>query len=89
MEEKKAVKWDPLIVKLAQYNLDKEISQVNNKHNNTLRIKENWVAATEKRRSPEEFQSYIHEIFEKGGLITKYQHPSEWYFPPKKKKKYV
>ena len=89
MGAKKAVKWDPLIVKLAQYNLDKEISQDNNTHKKNLTIKENWVATIEKRRSPEEFKAYIHEIFENDPTKMKYQPHFAWYFRSNKKKKYV
>ena len=89
MGAKKGVKWDPLILKLADYTLNNEISQDNNGHKKILTIKENGVAAIEKRRSPEEFKAYIHEIFENDPTKMKYQPHFAWYFRSNKKKKSV
>ena len=82
----KRVRWDPLILKLAEYNVNKKISQGANSNNKTLKTKEKWVAAVEKRRSKEEFQVYLQELFDKDGPKVKYQNPDVWIFPPKKKR---
>ena len=52
----------------------------------TLKIKEKWVAAVEKRRSKEEFQAYLHELFDNDGPKVKYQNPDAWRVYPIKKK---
>jgi len=82
----KRVRWDPLIVKLAECKLKKEISQGANKNNKNLKIKEKWVAAVQKKRSKEEFQAYLHALFNVEGPKVKYQNPDAWSFNPKKKK---
>ena len=86
MKKIKRVRWDPLIVKLSECNLNKEISQGANSNNKTLKIKEKWVAAVEKRRSKEEFQAYLHELFDNDAPKVKYQNPDAWRVYPLKKK---
>ncbi len=73
-------------MKLSECNLNKEISQGANSNNKTLKIKEKWVAAVEKRRSKEEFQAYLHELFDNDGPKVKYQNPDAWRVYPLKKK---
>lgn len=82
----KRVRWDPLILKLAEYNLNKEISQGADNNNKSLKIKEKWVAAIQKKRSRKEFQAYLQELFDKDGPKMKYQNPDVWIFPPNKKR---
>ena len=85
MSKIKRVRWDPLILKLVEYNLNKEISQGASSPNKTLKVKEKWVAAIEKRRSKKEFQAYLQELFDKDNQKVKYQNPDAWFFPPRKR----
>ena len=87
MKKIKKVRWDPIIVKLAECNLKKEICKGASNNIMTSTIKEKWVAAVEKRRSKEEFQAYLHELFDNKSPKIKYQNPDTWNVYPVKKKK--
>ena len=64
VSEPKKVVWNPLVARLA----DAEVKQGNSNfvdEDDALRlseIKARWAAAT-KRRSSEEFEKYIHDLF--------------------------
>ena len=76
-EKIKKVRWDPIIAKLADNKLKQKICADASNHDMTSTIQEKWVAAVEKRRSKEDFQTFIHELFD----VTK----SKSIFPKHKK----
>ena len=86
MMKKTRVRWDPIIVKLAEYNVKQEICEDAGNNNLTSTIKEKWVAALQKRRSKEDFQIYLHSLFDNDGPKVKYQNPDAWRVYPFKKK---
>ena len=86
MKTIKRVRWDPIIVKLADYKLKQKICGHASKNDRTSRIKANWVAALQKRHSKEDFQAFLHELFDNDGPIVKYQNPDAWRVYPIKKK---
>jgi len=78
MKAVKKVKWDPIVAKLAEYNVKQQLSVQANSNAAHSRVKANWVAVVEKRRSKEEFQEFIHELFHNDGPKVKYQNPDSW-----------
>jgi hypothetical protein len=86
MKTIRRVKWDPIIVKLADYKLKHKICAHASKNGGASRIKANWVAALQKRHSKEDFQAFLHELFDNDGPIVKYQNPDAWRVYPIKKK---
>ena len=86
MKKTNKVRWDPIIAKLADNSVKQKICVDVNNHDLTSMIKEKWVVAVEKRRSKEDFQTFIHALFDVNGPKVKYHNPDAWLFPPKKKK---
>jgi hypothetical protein len=85
MKTIKRLRWDPIIVKLADYKVKQKICAYASKNDRTL-IKANWIAALQKRHSTEDFQAFLHELFDNDGPIVKYQNPDAWRVYPLKKK---
>jgi len=86
MKTIRRVRWDPIIVKLADYKLKHKICADVGNDDGASRIKANWVAALQKRHSKEDFQAFLHELFDNDGPIVKYQNPDAWRVYPIKKK---
>ena len=86
MKTIRRVRWDPIIVKLADYKLKHKICVDAGNDDGASRIKANWVAALQKRHSKEDFQAFLHELFDNDGPIVKYQNPDAWRVYPIKKK---
>ena len=86
MKKNKKVRWDPKIAKLADTTMKQKICADANNHDITSTIKEKWVAAVEKKRSKEDFQTFIHALFDVDGPKVKYQNPDVWRVYPFKKK---
>jgi len=86
MKTIRRVRWDPIIVKLADYKLKHKICADVSNYDGASRIKANWVVALQKRHSKEDFQSFLHELFDNDGPIVKYQNPDAWRVYPIKKK---
>ena len=73
-------------MKLADYKLKHKICADVGNDDGASRIKANWVAALQKRHSKEDFQAFLHELFDNDGPIVKYQNPDAWRVYPIKKK---
>lgn len=86
MEKNGTVKWNPIVAKLAEAEVKQEPLSEVKEVGATSKIKVNWVVATEKRRSREGFQEYLHGLFKKVGPKVKYQNPDSWIVYPNKKK---
>jgi len=86
MKTIRRVRWDPIIVKLADYKLKHKICADVSNDDGASRIKANWVVALQKRHSKEDFQAFLHELFDNDGPIVKYQNPDAWRVYPIKKK---
>jgi len=86
MKTIRRVRWDPIIVKLADYKLKHKICADVGNDDGASRIKANWVVALQKRHSKEDFQAFLHELFDNDGPIVKYQNPDAWRVYPIKKK---
>ena len=76
MKKTNKVRSNPIIARLADNTVNQKIYTDANNHDNTSK-KEKWVVAVEKTRSKEEFQAYLHELFD----VTK----SKSIFPKHKK----
>ena len=72
-------KWDPIIMKLIETKMKNPNPNIKNSTNKNSRIHKNTVNNSKKRRSHEEFQKYIHELFNQSGPKIKYQNPDTWY----------
>ena len=77
MKKTNKVRCNPIIARLADNTVNQKICTDANNHDITSTKKEKWVVAVEKRRSKEEFQAYLHELFD----VTK----SKSIFPKHKK----
>ena len=82
----KRVRWDPIIVKLANYKAKQNICADASKNDEASRTKANGVAASQKRHPKEDFQAFLHELFDNDSPIVKYQNPDAWRVYPIKKK---
>jgi hypothetical protein len=76
MKKTNKVRCNPIIARLADNTVNQKICTDANNHDKNSK-KEKWVVAVEKRRSKEEFQAYLHELFD----VTK----SKSIFPKHKK----
>jgi hypothetical protein len=84
MRTAKKVRWDPIIARLANYNVKQGVYEEPRNDVEPSRVKANWVAAVEKRRSDEDFEAFLHGLFDKNGPVVKYQNPDAWRYPTKK-----
>ena len=79
MKAVKKVRWDPIVATLAEYNVKQQLSAQASSNAEPSRVRANGVTVVEKRRSKEEFQEFIHELFHKDGPKVKYQNPDSWW----------
>jgi hypothetical protein len=79
-------RWNPIIAGLANNEVIQSNGASSNRNNGTLKIKENWTNSAHKKRTQEEFQAYIHNLFTTEGPKVKYQNPDSWVTYPKEKK---
>lgn len=86
MEKIKRARWDPSIAKLADYKVKQKNCVHASKNDETARIRAKWIAASQKRQSKEDFQTFLHMLFDNDGPIVKYQNPDAWRVYPIKKK---
>ena len=86
MKKTNKVRWDPLIAQLADNEVKQKIFADANNHELISTIKEKWGAAEEKKRSTEDFQTFIHTLFDVDSPKVKYQNPDVWRVYPFKKK---
>ena len=77
-EKIKKVRWDPIIAKLADNKLKQKICTDANNHDMTSTSKVNGGNISQKRRSKETFQTFLHALFDKDGPKVKYQNPDAW-----------
>jgi len=87
MKKAEKIKWNPIIARLADAAVKQNSSESiysENCNDDSSRIKANWVYAA-KRRSPDEFKEYIHELFDADAPKVKYHNPDVWNVYPKKK----
>ncbi len=85
MKTAKKVKWDPIIAKLADYEVKHDTSSEAIVTAESSQINSKWVIASQKRGSKEEFEALLHDLFDRNGPVVKYQNPEVWnFFPPKK-----
>ncbi|MBA7680737.1 hypothetical protein ES703_89058 [subsurface metagenome] len=86
MKKIKKVRWDPIIAKLADNKLKQKIYTDASNHDMTSTSKVNGVIISQKRRSKEVFQTFLHTLFDNDGPKVKYQNPDAWRVYPFKKK---
>ena len=83
MKKTKKIEWDPLVKKIAESNLNKKTIHQSTP-NKEIRVQKNWIKSVRNRRSKEEFQEYLHELFNVVGPKIKYKTPDRWNSPDKK-----
>jgi hypothetical protein len=87
MTKKEKIVWNPIVARLANASVKQnDDSAYETNYEDSKKIKSNWVSAA-KRRSPEEFKEYIHELFDDDSKEVKYQSPDLWNVYPSKKKR--
>ena len=87
MKKKEKIVWNPIVARLANASVKQnDSSAMETSYEESEKIKSNWVSAS-KRRSPEEFKEYIHELFDDDSNKVKYQNPDLWNVYPSKKKR--
>ncbi len=86
MKKIKKVRWDPTIAKLADNKLKQKICMDISNHDMTSTSKVNGAIISQKRRSKEVFQTFLHALFDNDGPKVKYQNPDAWRVYPFKKK---
>ena len=87
MAKKEKIVWNPIVARLANASVKMDPdSAMETNYDDTSKIKANWTAAA-KRRTPEEFTEYIHELFDDDKNKVKYQNPDLWNVYPSKKKR--
>ena len=73
MKKIKAIRWDPIVAKLISDELtQKKCSDVKN--------------IPQKSNSKQDFQTYLHSLFDNDGPPVKYQNPDAWYSYPRNRK---
>ena len=86
----KKVRWDSIITNLVNHKLETENCE--NINDSDMGAKNNIyeITGTQKRRSPEEFQTYIRSLFNDDNKKVKYKNPSLnlWYLRTRKKSKH-
>lgn len=85
MKNIKKVKWDPIIAKLADYEVKQNTSREAIETAESSQISSKWVIASQKRGSKEEFEALLHDLFDRNGPVVKYQNPEIWNVYPAKK----
>ena len=86
MKTAKKVRWDPIIARLTNNQVQQKNYEQESSADKHSRAKANWVAATQKRQSNKEFQDFLHDLFDRDGPTVKYQNPDSWRVYPIKKK---
>jgi len=77
------VRWDSIIIELVNIKLKNIFHKKENTHHIELDTKIKRVNTFQRKRSPEEFQAYLRELFD-------YEYPNfryHWYFSAGKKRK--
>ena len=75
MTKKEKIVWNPIVARLANASVKQnDDSAYETSYEESEKIKSNWVSAA-KRRSPEEFKEFIHELFDDDSKEVKYQSP--------------
>ncbi|MBA7480409.1 hypothetical protein ES707_15863 [subsurface metagenome] len=64
MKKTNKVRCNPIIARLADNTVNQKIYTDANNHDITSTKKEKWVVAVEKRRSKEDFQTFIYALFD-------------------------
>jgi hypothetical protein len=80
----KKVRWDPIIAKLADYEVKQNTSREAIETAESSQISSKGVNASQKR-SKEEFEALLHDLFDRNGPVVKYQNPDVWNVYPAKK----
>ena len=86
MKKIKTVRWDPIIAKLADKKLKQRICADANNNDMTSTNKVNGVIISQKKRSKEDFKTFLHALFDNNGPKYQYQNPDAWRVYPFKKK---
>ena len=81
----KKVRWDPIVAKLADYEVKQNTSREAIEAAESSQVSSKWVDAGQKLGSKEEFETYLHELFHRNGPVVKYQNPDVWHVYPAKK----
>jgi len=71
------IRWDPIVVKLAEKKLKREFWTRENEQHGASKIKEN-VPVSQERRSQKEFEAYLKSLFDNNPLQVKYRNPDAW-----------
>ena len=78
MKATKLIRWDPLVTKLVEDKLKCTISSNIMIDHTIYTKKQKSLAAIPRNRSKEEFQKYLHSLFNQDGPLIKYQNPDSW-----------
>ena len=81
MRKVKKVRWDPIIAKLVNYVVKQNVSAEAIEDSGPSRVKANWVNPACKQfiyMTKEEFEVYLHDLFDREGPVIKYQNPDVW-----------
>jgi len=82
----KKVRWDPIIVKLAENKVKQKFCAHTNKQYTTSKNQVNEVIMSKKRRSKEDFEAFLKSLFDNKTIPFKYQNPDAWRVYKLKKK---
>lgn len=80
----KKVRWDPIIAKLADYGVKQHTFKAAIETAESSQISSTWIDVTQKRSSKEEFEAFLHDLFDRNGPVVKYQNPDIWNAYPTK-----
>ena len=86
MKRDKKVRWDPIIAKLANYEVKMNASETAIDASVPSTVKTKWVTAAQRRVSQEDFETLLHDLFDRDGPVVKYQNPDVWNVYPAKRK---
>ena len=81
----KKIRWDPIITKLADYEVKQNTSREAIETAESSQSNSKWVKASQKRGSKKEFEALLHDLFDRNGPVMKYQNPDVWNVYPSKK----
>ena len=82
----KKVKWDPIVAKLVNCGVKSNVCGDTIETEESSRAKANWIDATQRRSTKEEFEAFLHHLFDKDGPVVKYQNPDAWNVHPPRKR---
>jgi hypothetical protein len=82
----KKIRWDPIIVKLADNKVKQKFCANTNKQYTTSKNQINEVIMSKKRLSKEDFEVFLKSLFANDTLPFKYQNPDAWRVHKLKKK---